>query len=46
MHTVAIGFLDGLFALMAAAGLFALATAHFPTTIELLTGDGVPRNRR
>jgi hypothetical protein len=27
-------FVDRLFALMAAAGLFALATAHFPTTIE------------
>jgi hypothetical protein len=38
--------LDSLFELMAAAGRFPLATVHFPTTIELLTGDGVPRNRR
>jgi hypothetical protein len=34
MHAVAVGFLDGLFALTATAGLFALATAHFPTTID------------
>jgi hypothetical protein len=42
MRAICRWLLDSLFVLIAGAGLFELATAHFLTTIEQLIGDGVP----